>query len=141
METTTNKILERGFLDAVCASYFPLLSNIASDEKFQPPNAYYTLYPRNPDATTSSRRATTSATATGIKPAAPKDSLIARYKLEDRIAEASPSEPILEEEIGGKAVWEPTPEKREASLQERKAKMVLAARQCALPFHSLVLTF
>jgi len=29
-----------------------------------------------------------------------------------------------------KANWEDTPEKREASLQERKAKMILAARQC-----------
>lgn len=32
-------------------------------------------------------------------------------------------------EVGGKAVWEDSPEKREASLRERKAKMILAARQ------------
>lgn len=37
--------------------------------------------------------------------------------------------PILDSEIGGKAVWEESAEKREASLKERKAKMILAARQ------------
>lgn len=34
-----------------------------------------------------------------------------------------------EEDVGGKAVWEDTAEKREASLKERKAKMILAARE------------
>ena len=34
------------------------------------------------------------------------------------------------EEAGGKAVWEDTAEKREASLRERKARMILAAREC-----------
>ena len=38
-------------------------------------------------------------------------------------------EDIREEELGGKAVWEDSAEKREASLKERKAKMILAARQ------------
>ena len=38
-------------------------------------------------------------------------------------------EEIREEELGGKAVWEDSAEKREASLKERKAKMILAARQ------------
>jgi len=38
-------------------------------------------------------------------------------------------EEIREEEFGGKAVWEDSAEKREASLKERKAKMILAARQ------------
>lgn len=37
--------------------------------------------------------------------------------------------PILDSEVGGKAVWEDSAEKREASLKERKAKMILAARQ------------
>jgi len=32
-------------------------------------------------------------------------------------------------DAGGKAKWEDTAEKREASLRERKAQMVLAARQ------------
>jgi hypothetical protein len=39
------------------------------------------------------------------------------------------SELIRDEDVGGKAVWEDSPEKREASLRERKAKMILAARQ------------
>ena len=34
-----------------------------------------------------------------------------------------------EHEAGGRAVWEDTAEKREASLRERKAQMILAARQ------------
>ena len=39
------------------------------------------------------------------------------------------AEEIKEEELGGKAKWEDSPEKREASLRERKAQMILAARQ------------
>ena len=39
-------------------------------------------------------------------------------------------EPSLEQDVGGRAVWEDTAEKREASLRERKAQMILAARQC-----------
>jgi hypothetical protein len=38
-------------------------------------------------------------------------------------------EDIKEEQLGGKAVWEDSAEKREASLRERKAQMILAARQ------------
>ena len=52
--------------------------------------------------------------------------MISRYGLQDRLQTA---ESIKEEELGGKAAWEDTPEKREASLKERKAKMILAARQ------------
>ena len=54
------------------------------------------------------------------------ESLISRYQLEDRARKA---EAISEEQVGGKATWEDTAEKREASLRERKAQMVLAARQ------------
>ena len=54
------------------------------------------------------------------------ETLISRYQLEDRARKA---EPISEEQVGGKATWEDTAEKREASLKERKAQMVLAARQ------------
>jgi hypothetical protein len=46
-------------------------------------------------------------------------------------------ESIPEEEmqqVGGKATWEDAPEKREANLRERKAKMVLAARQSVCVF-------
>lgn len=39
-------------------------------------------------------------------------------------------ETVEEEKVGGKATWEDSPDKREASLKERKAQMILAARQC-----------
>jgi len=98
---TTDKILERGFLDA-------------------PPPAYYTLYPRTTN--TPAAAAVGAPEATLVKK--PTESLISRYQLEDRKAEL-----IREEQVGGKATWEDTAEKREASLRERKAQMVLAARQ------------
>ncbi|KAF5381662.1 hypothetical protein D9615_005468 [Tricholomella constricta] len=106
VELTSNKILERGFLDA-------------------PPPAYYTLFPRDTNATSTARPPAANATA---RAAANKhsESLISRYHLQDRVIKA---ESILEEQIGGKAVWEDTAEKREASLRERKAQMILAARQ------------
>ncbi|PPQ74308.1 hypothetical protein CVT26_004153 [Gymnopilus dilepis] len=107
VELTTNKILERGFLDA-------------------PPAAYHTLYPRTPaPATNAAAPGAARATTTGV-PKKPKENLISRYGLQDRLQTA---ESIKEEELGGKAAWEDTPEKREASLKERKAKMILAARQ------------
>ncbi|KAK0216981.1 hypothetical protein IW262DRAFT_1449465 [Armillaria fumosa] len=99
VEQTTNNILERGFLDA-------------------PPASYYTVYPRQTPAP---------APPPAPTPSPPqKETLISRYDLHDRLA-TEPS--IPESEIGGKAVWEDSPEKREASLKERKAKMILAARQ------------
>ncbi|KAG6881694.1 hypothetical protein C0993_000363, partial [Termitomyces sp. T159_Od127] len=104
VELTSNKILERGFLDA-------------------PPPAYYTLFPRE---TTATHPATATTTAL---PADKKtqESLISRYSLQDRVAKG---EVVQEDEVGGKAVWEDNAEKREASLKERKAQMILAARQC-----------
>ncbi|PBK88944.1 hypothetical protein ARMGADRAFT_1084053 [Armillaria gallica] len=63
---------------------------------------------------------------TPTPPPPKKETLISRYDLHNRLA-TEPS--IPESEIGGKAVWEDSPEKREASLKERKAKMILAARQ------------
>jgi len=62
-----------------------------------------------------------------MKKVPPKESLIARYNLEERVQ--SEEKVQMEGEGGGKAVWENSAEKREASLRERKAKMVLAARQ------------
>ncbi|KAL0581464.1 hypothetical protein V5O48_000618 [Marasmius crinis-equi] len=104
VELTTNKILEKGYLDP-------------------PPAQYFQLYPRTP---TPARPAAT-ATTTAVK-TTPKESLIERYHLQERIKDAS-TEPIPDSEVGGKSVWEDTPEKREANLRERKAKMILAARQ------------
>ncbi|KZT25567.1 hypothetical protein NEOLEDRAFT_1133548 [Neolentinus lepideus HHB14362 ss-1] len=105
VDQTANKILERGYLDA-------------------PPQAYYTLYPRTqqPPPARPAPAPTGNSTATKLK----SDSLIKRFHLEDKVNESTP---VSEEEVAGKAVWEDTPEKREASLQERKAKMILAARQ------------
>ena len=67
---------------------------------------------------------------TGTSSATKKvESLISRYQLEERV---QTGESIPEAElklVGGKATWEDNLERREASLQERKATMVLAARQ------------
>ncbi|KAF7760515.1 hypothetical protein Agabi119p4_11191 [Agaricus bisporus var. burnettii] len=111
IEVTTNKILEKGYLDA-------------------PPAAYYTLYPRTnrapqPHAHPHDRR---SASHAERKAAEKKETLISRFKLEQRIG-SEKGEIVNEEDVGGKAVWEDTAEKREASLKERKAKMILAARE------------
>ncbi|KAH7912886.1 hypothetical protein BJ138DRAFT_1147204 [Hygrophoropsis aurantiaca] len=117
IELTSNKILERGFLDA-------------------PPPAYYTLYPRQ-------EAPHTPGPAPIPTPAqiAAKESLIARYKLQERVSASGSSSSVSGGESGdasvdidvggsgGKAKWEDTAEKREASLRERKAQMILAARQ------------
>ncbi|EIN05481.1 hypothetical protein PUNSTDRAFT_74748 [Punctularia strigosozonata HHB-11173 SS5] len=106
---TSEKILTKGYLDA-------------------PPSAYYELYPRGPESS-SAPHAQPSSTDKGKSPAPPKaESLISRYHLEDRLASAST---VVQSptDVAGKATWEDTPEKREASLRERKAQMILAARQ------------
>lgn len=90
----------------------------------QPPPAYFTLYPRETNAEPAARHAHGGSTSTAVKP---KHSLIDRYNLQARVAQPGPL--IVEEQIGGKAVWEDSSEKREASLKERKAQMILAARQ------------
>ncbi|KAJ7768316.1 hypothetical protein B0H16DRAFT_1519378 [Mycena metata] len=106
VELSSNKILERGFLDP-------------------PPPAYFTLYPRDANPEPAGRPAPAGgASTTAVKT---KPSLIERYNLQERAAQAGPE--ISEEQIGGKAVWEDSAEKREASLKERKAQMILAARQ------------
>ncbi|KAH9829305.1 uncharacterized protein C8Q71DRAFT_686188, partial [Rhodofomes roseus] len=100
VQTSINTILERGFLPA-------------------PPSAYYTLYPRALDSTA---------------PAAP--SILSQSKsanlihLEGRVAVSSEVvEARTPEEVAGRADWEDNAEKREASLRERKAQMILAARR------------
>ncbi|KAJ7088582.1 hypothetical protein C8R44DRAFT_442223 [Mycena epipterygia] len=105
VELSSNKILERGFLDP-------------------PPPAYFTLYPRDTNVEPARGAQAGAATSTAVKA---KQSLIDRYNLQERVVQPGPL--ISEEEIGGKAVWEDSSEKREASLKERKAQMILAARQ------------
>ncbi|KAF8908105.1 hypothetical protein CPB84DRAFT_1674475 [Gymnopilus junonius] len=107
VELTTNKILERGFLEA-------------------PPPAYHTLYPRTPIPASTPAAPGAARTPTSATPKKLKETLISRYGLQDRLQTV---EAIKEEELGGKAVWEDSAEKREASLKERKARMILAARQ------------
>ena len=48
---------------------------------------------------------------------------------------------ISKEQVGGKATWEDTAEKREASLREQKTQMVLAARQYVFSYLLLSLLF
>ncbi|KAH9029391.1 hypothetical protein EDB84DRAFT_1588789 [Lactarius hengduanensis] len=112
VDFTTNKILERGFLDA-------------------PPESYFTLYPRPANADAAARPASALTTARAAAPGATraqlKESLISRFSLESRLPSADVPPPS--EEADGRAVWEDTAEKREASLRERKAQMILAARQ------------
>ncbi|KAI0777403.1 hypothetical protein BD413DRAFT_516334 [Trametes elegans] len=111
VQLTSNKILERGFLPA-------------------PPPAYYTVYPRaaepsapaQPAATTNQQNAAASSSQSKKS-----ENLLTRYHLEGRATGTSVG--AAPEEVGGKAVWEDSAEKREASLRERKARMILAARE------------
>jgi len=121
VELTSNKILEKGFLDA-------------------PPPAYFTIYPQTPQQPQNmASNTTTAATTTAATKQPPQQSLISRYQLEDRVTSMAPSDASIldDQQIGGKAVWEDSPEKREASLRERKAQMILAARQRMLAQQSI----
>lgn len=82
-------------------------------------------------ATPQPRQAAPQAQTTGLAQT-PKDNLISRYKLQDRVVSSSFS--LQDDDASSKANWEATSEKREASLQERKAKMILAARQYVSTF-------
>ena len=97
----------------------------STELNWQPPPAYFTIYPRMPAG-----QAQATATGTNVTSSKPKSaqSLISRYNLEGRTVSDDGSN-ILG---GGKAVWEDSSEKREASLRERKAQMILAAREYAL---------
>jgi coupling of ubiquitin conjugation to ER degradation protein 1 len=130
VELTTNKILERGSLDDVRA---PSSSHVLSFSLFalQPPEAYFTLYPRPSSANVAQLAGAPVATRTSTAATTqirPKETLISRFGLENRL-----SAPVVvstpDQDAGSRAVWEDTTEKREASLRERKAQMILAARQ------------
>ena len=62
----------------------------------------------------------------------PAPSLIKKYHLEKRVASGKDSEESLARSTGsadGKGRWEATAEKRQDSLRERKAQMIMAARK------------
>lgn len=83
--------------------------------------------------------ASTSTVVTGIAQTQ-SPSLIERYQLQSRLPDASNAEFVAgsskdvlnPEDAGGKAAWEATSSAREASLRERKAQMILAARRSVL---------
>ncbi|PSR76375.1 hypothetical protein PHLCEN_2v8471 [Hermanssonia centrifuga] len=89
----------------------------------QPPPAYYTIYPRTatPDAPRPGPAANTNQNKSAPQP---KENLISRYRLENRL-DSSAASSATEDPLK----WDDSPEKREAGLRERKARMVLAARQ------------
>ncbi|KAG8850053.1 hypothetical protein FRB96_000537 [Tulasnella sp. 330] len=105
VETTCNKILEQGFVPA-------------------PSHAYYTLYPTQAPATPVARTSTT--LPSGSAAPASRPNLIQKFGLSERIGTEDAS--VLSNEPP-KRTWETTAEKREMSLKEKKAQMILAARQ------------
>ncbi|KDQ16655.1 hypothetical protein BOTBODRAFT_172775 [Botryobasidium botryosum FD-172 SS1] len=108
VERTINNLLEKGYLERPSAAYFAA---------YRPPNGYA------PTVATPAVPAPANARAQTTK--APTKNLIARYNLQERVS----TEEAELENTTSKATWEDTAEKREASLKERKAQMVLAARQ------------
>ncbi|KAF8581459.1 hypothetical protein K439DRAFT_1662305 [Ramaria rubella] len=110
VEVTSNKLLERGYLDA---------------ETCQPPPTYSQLYPVQ---AAPAPAAPSSASSPSTKPAS-QPTLISRFDLEERLRSEKETVSTTMVDAGGKATWEDTPERREASLRERKAQMVLAARK------------
>ncbi|TFY55426.1 hypothetical protein EVJ58_g8257 [Rhodofomes roseus] len=109
VQTSINTILERGFLPA-------------------PPPAYYTLYPRALDSTdTAARPRPRRPPRPQASPNPRTSSSATTSKTASRVS--SGVEARTPEEAAGRADWEENAEKREASLRERKAQMILAARQ------------
>jgi hypothetical protein len=121
---------------------FCLLLSVPTHSYPQPPEAYFTLYPRQSGSDVAPRPAGApgaARTATTATQARPKETLISRYGLESRLSGAD-DVPSLQQDAGGRAVWEDTVEKRESSLRERKAQMVLAARQYVPSFFPHITT-
>ena len=138
-QETSNKLPTRFLSAGSSPRYVPRLEHLCqppahAQVSLQPPPAYYTLYPRAPEPTAPAQPAAANGNATaGPSKAKKQDNLITRYDLEARTSATSLS--MDPEEAGRKAIWEDSAEKREASLRERKAQMILAARQCAMiPF-------
>ncbi|KZT54254.1 hypothetical protein CALCODRAFT_18960 [Calocera cornea HHB12733] len=101
-ERTVNSVLEKGFLPP-------------------PPPTFVRQPPGQPAAASPAARPA-SAPALVTK----STSLISRFHLESRIRDKTEGEAAP---INPKAAWEATAEQRQASLAERKAQMILAARK------------
>jgi coupling of ubiquitin conjugation to ER degradation protein 1 len=92
----------------------------------QPPPAFYQLYPQ-PDQPAPAHQPVASPTSKSItSSSANPANLIQKFNLDKEIASPAAS---LQATATRKAAWLDTPEKRETNLRERKAQMVLAARQ------------
>ena len=119
-----NELLDKGFLPAVNIWHPNAYHNSSAHPScLQPPAAYYQLYPVEPQVSSTN----TSTSNVAPSSAQAKVDLITRYNLQDRLEQ--PVEATRAGNLEGKAAWLDTKEKREASLKERKAQMVLAARQ------------
>ncbi|KAK7689567.1 hypothetical protein QCA50_007359 [Cerrena zonata] len=110
IEITTNKLLERGFLPP-------------------PPEAYYTLYPRTQPPAARPAQQQQQQPVAGSSKSKPTPTLIDRYNLKDRVGVDTGASEAPEDIAAKSSTWEDDPKKREATLRERKAQMVLAARQ------------
>jgi len=103
VERTVNTVIEKGFLPAPPATYIRPASSVPAVAR----------------------------PAGGARSAqsAPKPTtLISRFHLEDRVQADDPSIDT-QPSNSNKAAWAATPEQRQASLAERKAQMILAARK------------
>lgn len=96
----------------------------------QPPPAYYRAYPQPDQPAGAAAPATANAQPAPATASKPKETLIQRFQLENRVVDGGATTSATETPLNK---WEEAPEKREASLRERKARMVLAAREYVPP--------
>jgi len=95
-----------------------------------PPPAFFQLYPQPdlPAPTTGSQIPSSIGSSTAVSTSSVPTNLIQRFNLEKEISSNSTVIDGVESD-NGKAAWLDTAQKRQESLQQRKAQMVLAARQ------------
>lgn len=145
---TVNKLLERGYLDAVCFTVIFLCGNRSFPN--QPSAGYRQAFPA-PQQDTPGANTTTNSSQSSNRAAKTTPTLIERYGLQEVVQ--SRTTPVVEwdgkgpipsaakgkgrevplEPLAAPVVppskWEDTAERRQANLQSRKQAMILAARQ------------